>query len=54
MILFWKGNHFVVLEGIKRSRVYINDPAEGPRRLTLEEFVESYSGLCFAFRPGGE
>ena len=54
MILFWKGNHFVVLEGIKRSRVYINDPAEGPRRLTLGEFTEDYSGLCFAFRPGEE
>ena len=52
MILFWEGDHFVVLEGIRRSRVYINDPAEGPRRLTLEEFAESYSGLCFAFQPG--
>lgn len=52
MVLFWDYNHFVVLEGIKGDRVYINDPGEGPRRLTLEEFDESYTGMCFGFRPG--
>ncbi len=52
MILFWNARHFVVVEGIKRSRVYINDPAEGPRRITFEEFAESYSEVCFVLRPG--
>ncbi len=50
MILFWDFNHFVVLEGIKGKRFYINDPGHGPRRLPLEEFEESYAGICFAFR----
>ena len=59
MILFWRFNHFVVLEGIKGRHYYVNDPDGGPRRLTEEEFAESYSGVCFSFakgdgfRPGG-
>ncbi len=52
MIVFWDSNHFVVLEGIRRGRVYINDPREGPCRISLAEFDESFSGACFAFRPG--
>ena len=52
MVLFWEFNHFVVLEGIRGGRVYINDPSEGPRRLSLEEFDESYTGVCFGFQPG--
>jgi len=54
MVLFWEFNHFVVLEGIKGERIYINDPSEGPRRLTPQEFDESYTGLCFGFQPGPE
>ena len=52
MILFWDFNHFVVLEGIKGDKVYINDPSEGPRRISLQEFDEGYSGVCFGFAPG--
>ena len=52
MVVFWELNHFVVLEGIESRKVYINDPGEGPRRLTIEEFEESYTGMCFAFEPG--
>ena len=51
MVIFWEFNHFVVLEGIRGGRVYINDPTEGPRRLGREEFDESYAGMCFAFEP---
>ncbi len=54
MILFWNYNHFVVLEGIKGDRVYINDPGEGPVRVTREEFDEAFTGACFAFQPGPE
>ncbi len=52
MIVFWEQNHFVVLEGIKGRKVYVNDPGEGPRRLSLQEFDESFAGVCFGFAPG--
>lgn len=54
MIVFWDFNHFVVLEGIKKNKVYLNDPAEGPRVLSLEEFDEGFTGICLGFQPGPE
>jgi len=60
MILFWEFNHFVVLDGIKKGKVYINDPAKGRRVLSWAEFDKSFTGivLTFAktekFEQGGE
>ena len=54
MIVFWDFNHFVVLEGIKKDKVYLNDPAEGPRVLSMEEFDEGFTGICLGFQPGPE
>ena len=51
MIVHWKFNHFVVLEGVRGERVYINDPAEGPRTITDKEFSESFTGICLVFQP---
>ena len=48
MVVFWEFNHFVVLEGIEGRKIYINDPNEGPRWVSREEFEEAYSGMCFA------
>ena len=52
MIVYWNFNHFVVLEGIRGNRFYVNDPAKGPYRLTQEEFDANYSDVCLLFRPG--
>ena len=52
MILFWEFNHFVVLEGRIGDTFYINDPAKGPYRMTLEEFERAYTGIALVFEPG--
>ena len=51
-ILHWDFVHFVVLEGIAGSKVYISDPACGRRKLSFEELKESYTGIVLTFAPG--
>lgn len=53
-ILFWNFNHFVVLDGFaSRGRIAcINDPASGPRKVPIEEFNESFTGVTLVCQPG--
>jgi NHLM bacteriocin system ABC transporter peptidase/ATP-binding protein len=59
-ILFWEFNHFLVLEGFSKEKVFINDPASGPRAISYDDFAKSYAGavLTFsktdAFQKGGK
>lgn len=48
-ILYWENNHFVVLEGVKKDRVYINDPATGPRVIHFDDFKRQFSRVVLEF-----
>ncbi len=53
-IIHWNFNHFVVLEGFCKDKVFINDPASGPKVISEEEFDLSFTGVVLTFQPGTE
>lgn len=48
-IIHWNFNHFVVFEGIKNGYAYLNDPAMGHRKITIEELDNGFTGIVLTF-----
>lgn len=53
-IIHWNFNHFVVLDGFRGDKAYINDPARGSYSVSMKVFDESFTGICLMFEPTEE
>ncbi len=59
-IIHWEFDHFLVLDGFKGDKAYLNDPARGSYSIPMEVFDEGFTGVCLqfepteAFEPGGK
>ena len=53
-IIHWNFDHFVVLDGFRSGKAVLNDPARGVVEVPMDEFDESFTGICLLFEPGEE
>ena len=50
-IVFWEFNHFIVVDGFKNGKVYVNDPARGRITMSMDRFDEGFTGVVLMFEP---
>lgn len=52
LVIHWEFNHFLVLEGVRKGKAYLNDPAMGRRTVPWQDFCTSFTGVALQIRPG--
>ena len=50
-IIHWNFNHFVVLDGFRGNKTYLNDPAKGSYSVSMDAFDNAFTGICLMFEP---
>ncbi len=50
-IIHWNFNHFLVLDGFRGNKAYLNDPAKGSYSVLMEDFDKAFTGICLMFEP---
>ena len=53
-IIHWNFNHFLVFDGFRGKKAYLNDPARGRVAVSREEFDKSFTGIVLTFRKGAD
>ncbi len=53
-IIHWEFSHFVVLDGFKKNKAVINDPARGVVEIPMDIFDQSFTGMVLTFEPSAE
>ena len=51
-VMFWEFNHFLILEGVRNGKYYLNDPANGHRIVNEETLSRSYTGVMLQVERG--
>lgn len=54
MIAFVNFNHFLVIEGIRGGKVFLNDPASGRKTMDMDAFSEGFTGVILTFAAGSD
>ena len=50
-VLHWNMDHFIVLTGVTKKAIYINDPSLGKRKISLKELSDSFTGVAVEMTP---
>ena len=53
-ILHWNFDHFVVFDKLERDTVHIVDPGAGRRRVPMDQFRRSFTGVALLLEPSDE